>query len=356
MNGLKDQQLSGLNRRGFLAASAVAVGFLKDATAAGLPGPYPSEAVTNANEGQSMRFDVVVVGGGPAGLSAALVLGRACLQVMLCDAGPGRNAPAAGVHGFLGQDGTPPADLRRLGLDQLKPYDVTHRTSRVVEARRSAAGFTILLEGGDRVECRKLILATGVEDVLPEIAGLRERWGGGVIHCPYCHGWETRGRPWAFLVPEEAITEIAPMLLGWTRTLTFLTNGAAVDKPEHRDWLARHRIEVIEDPIDRLEGDGQHLDAIQFKGGRRLEVPTLFLGVRNRQRSPLAEGLGCKLVADGRLAGSIQTDAFGTTGVDGLYVVGDASSAGVPSVASAVAEGALAAAMASRALFNEAAA
>jgi len=130
------------------------------------------------------RYDVIVVGGGPAGLSAALVLGRACRSVLVCDSGKGRNAPAEGVHGFLGQDGTPPAELRRVGREQLRPYDVTIHDGKIVDARKAEGGFEVVLEGGRAVSCRKLILATGVTDVLPEIPGLSELWGKSVISSP----------------------------------------------------------------------------------------------------------------------------------------------------------------------------
>ncbi len=226
----------------------------------------------------------------------------------------------------------------------------------MVEARKTGQGFELVLGNGGRVECRKLILATGVKDVLPEIPGFRELWGGGVIHCPYCHGWEFRGTPWAFMAPEEYVEEVASMALGWTKTLTLVTNGSALSKPELRDWLARRSISVIENPINRLEGEGKRLDAIHFEGGRRLDVGTLFASLKNRQRSPLAERLGCEFITEGRIAGLVKTDAFGASSVEGLYVVGDASSVGVPSVASAVTEGSIAAAMASRSMIIAAAA
>jgi len=290
------------------------------------------------------RFDVVVVGGGPAGLSAALVLGRACRSVLLCDSGRGRNAPAGGVHGFLGQDGTSPAELRRIGREQLRPYDVSLHDGAVVDARKVEGGFEITLEGDEVVACHKLILATGMTDVLPEIPGLRELWGESVIHCPYCHGWEFRGRRWAFLVPAESVVETATLLL---------TNGPSEVSAEHRKWLEERAVEVVEGRIERLEGAGGELKAIYLEGGRRLERDVLFVHTRLRQASDLAERLGCSIIDSGPKAGVVKADPFGATGVEGLYVAGDASEAGVPSVASAAAEGAVAAAVACRAIFTE---
>ena len=204
---------------------------------------------------------------------------------------------------------------------------------------------------GGRVACRKLILATGVVDILPEIPGLRERWGGGVIHCPYCHGWETRDRPWAFFVAEPAIKEMSALLLGWTKSLTLLTNATTSVSPEVREWLTQHKIGLIEARINRLEGDARHLGAIHFDGDQPpLEVPTMFLGVRTRPRSQLAERLGCEFIQEGWQAGAVRTDPSGASAIDGLYVVGDASGGGGSSVAAAVAEGAAAGGAASRTL------
>ena len=296
---------------------------------------------------------MVVVGGGPAGLSAALVLGRACRSVLLCDSGKGRNAPAEGVHGFLGQDGTPPADLRRIGREQLRPYDVQLHDGAVVDARKIEGGFEVTLDGGQEVACRKLILATGMTDVLPEIPGLRELWGKSVIHCPYCHGWEFRGRRWAFLVPADAVVETATLLSGWTTKLTLLTNGPCEVSAEHQAWLEERAIEIVEGRIERLESHGDDLKAIHLEGGRRLDRDVLFVHTRLRQASDFAERLGCSLIEAGPKAGMARADPFGATDVEGLYVAGDASEAGVPSVASAVAEGAVAAAFACRAIFTE---
>lgn len=299
------------------------------------------------------RYDVVVVGGGPAGLSAALVLGRSCRKVLLCDSGSGRNAPAAGVHGYLSRDGTPPGELRRIAREQLQPYDVEVRTGEVTDARKVGDGFAVTLDGGEVVGCRKLILATGMVDVLPEVPGLGELWGKSAIHCPYCHGWEHRGRSWAMLVPPEAIVEVGTLLLGWTKRLTLLTNGPAEIAAEHRAWLARHAVEIVEDRIARLQGDGGQLRAIHLEDGRRLERDVLFVRTRLRQGSDLARKLGCTFLDQGPMAAMVRAEPSGASGVDGLFVVGDASGVGVPTVASAVAEGATTAGVVNMAMLTE---
>lgn len=327
---------------------------LAAASAGALLGSLPAQAREEGRmAGSDRRYDAVVVGGGPAGLSAALVLGRACRSVLVCDSGAGRNAPAAGVHGFLTRDGTPPAELRRIGREQLRPYGVEFHEGAVVDARKAEGGFEVALGDGRKVSCRKLILATGVKDVLPEVPGLRELWGVGAIHCPYCHGWEHRGRPWAALASAEEAVEVATLLLGWTGQLALLMNGRAGPGAEDRARLGRLKVEVVEGRIERLEGDGGKLRAILLEGGRRLEPDVIFVRTRLRQSSDLAERLGCELIADGPKAGMVRTDPFGATGVEGLYIAGDASEAGMPSVASSVAEGSAVAAFASKAIFAE---
>lgn len=342
---LTDARGGAMTRRQALAAAASAGVML----GAGPADPREEGLMAESNR----RYDVVVVGGGPAGLSAALVLGRACLSVLVCDSGQGRNAPATGVHGFLTQDGAPPAELRRIGREQLRPYGVEFHDGEVVDARKAGDGFEVALDARKRVACRKLILATGMADVLPEIPGLRELWGTDVIHCPYCHGWEHRDRPWAVLAPPEAAVETTTLLLGWTRRLTLLTNGPSRLAPEDQAWLKERAVEVVEGRVERLEGVDGRLRTIRLEGGRRLERDVLFVRTQLRQASDLPKRLGCKLIADGPKAGMVQTDLFGATSVEGLYVVGDASEAGVSSVASAVSEGSVAASLASKSIFTE---
>lgn len=337
-------------RRQVLAVTAASAGLvLKNRTAtAGEDTPMDPNLL---NEKQ---YDAVIIGGGPAGLSAALVLGRACRRVLVCDVGSGRNAPAAGVHGFFSQDGTAPAELRRIGQEQLKPYDVTIRQgTTATDARQVEGGFAVTLEEDEVVQCRKLILATGLSDVLPEIPGLKELWGTGVFHCPYCHGWEVRNRPWAFHVQSEQAVETGTLLLGWTKQLTLLTHGLWKPTDDQRGWMIDHGIEVIDAPVERLEGAGGALNAIHLQGGRRLDRAALFVQTRLRQQSALAVKLGCALVAEGPKQGMVETKPTGETKVEGLYIAGDASDANVPSVASAVAEGAFVAALANRTMLTD---
>ena len=298
-------------------------------------------------------YDTVVVGGGPAGLSAALVLGRSCRRVLVCDAGKPRNTPSPAVHGFLSRDGVRPGELLKIGREQLKPYAVEWHDGLVTDAERLGAGFQVTVGKDKAVTTRTLVLATGVTDELPDLPGVKEWWGVGALHCPYCHGWEVRGRPWAFTGPPEAVVERATLFLGWTKELTYLTNGPARLSAEQRKWLAARKVGVREEPVAGFEGTDGRLTAVVFRGDKRLGVGAVFVHAKAAQRSDLPKRLGCKFVADGWLAGMVETDAAGATTVAGLYVVGDASAAGLMNVAGAVADGAAAAGAANTAMLKE---
>ena len=171
------------------------------------------------------RYDAVVVGAGSAGLSAALMLGRSRRRVLVLDGGEPRNAPSSGVHYFLTRDGTPPNGLLRIGREQLGPYPgVEVREARAIRSAGSDGDFGVALDDGSEVETRKILLATGVHDELPERPGFRELWGRGIYHCSYCHGWEVRDRPLAVLAKAEALAMRATLTRNWSCDLVALTD------------------------------------------------------------------------------------------------------------------------------------
>ncbi|MGV7035030.1 NAD(P)/FAD-dependent oxidoreductase [Methylobacterium symbioticum] len=286
-----------------------------------------------------MIFDVIIVGAGPAGLSAALILGRCRRQVLVLDAGHPRNAAAEHTNGFFTRDGTPPAELRRHGREQLDRYpDVMLQDAEVSAAERIGEHFEVSLRNGDRYRSRKLLLATGVLDELPEIKGFAEFYGRGVFHCPYCDGWENRGKPVAIYGRGQAGKGLALELTGWSRDIVLCTDGPADLSDHDRARLQRNGIVCREEPLLCLEGRHGRLAGIRFANGEVLPRDALFLTGRERQASDLAMKLGCQMTRKG----SIETGSYEKTEIPGLYVAGDASRH-VQLVVVAAAEGAMAA-------------
>lgn len=284
-------------------------------------------------------LDVVIVGGGPAGLNAALILGRCRRRVVLCDVGNPRNARSRGVNGFLSRDGIAPGELRGIGRDQLAKYEgVSLHDGEVVDAKGLVEGFETILADGTRYRSRKLLLATGTEVELPDIEGLPELYGSGVFDCPYCDGWEERDAPMAVYGREKRGKEFALELLGWSRDVVLLTGGPADLTNDDREELRRNGVTVCEDVIERLEGEGNRLKHIRFAGGSTLARQALFFLPEDRGVSGLATRLGCDVTDHG----AAKTGTYEKTNVPGLFVAGDASRR-VQFAIVAAAEGAMAA-------------
>jgi thioredoxin reductase len=268
------------------------------------------------------HIDVVIVGGGPAGLNAALTLGRARRQVLLVDSGQPRNRPAEAVHGFLTRDGLPPAELRRIAREQLAPYpSVQVRDTEVLDVRivgEPGGGFLVTLAEGSVTRARRLLLATGLADQLPPIDGLAELWGKSVLHCPYCHGWEVREQTLAVLGSDPRAIQLAAHLTRFSPDVALCTNGAPLDA-ESRQLLAGLGVAVRTEPIQRLDGTGGRLRQIVFAAGPPLDRQAAFVRAPYRQRSDLPARLGCALLEDG----TVGVDDLGRTSVPGVYAAGD---------------------------------
>jgi thioredoxin reductase len=262
----------------------------------------------------------VIVGGGPAGLSAALVLGRCRRRVLVCDDGRPRNAASRAVHNFLGREATPPAELLRIARRELRPYAVELRHGRVVDAAARAGGFEVRLAGGGRARARKLLIATGVRDNCPDIEGIRSLIGRGVYYCSYCDGYTVRDRPLVALGRGVAGANLALALTTWSGDVTYCTNGTPKPRAGVCERLGACGIPVIATRLARVEGNGR-LEALITRRGRRIPCAGLFIQEGDRQQADLAERLGCRITR----RGSVRTHAGGRTTVPSLFVAGDAA-------------------------------
>ena len=292
--------------------------------------PVPRDDEAQGMDRHDLRYDIVVVGGGSAGLSAALVLGRSRRRTLVLNSGEPRNAPSSGVHGFFSRDGILPEELLEIGREQLEPYpSVEVRSARVTGTSGENGDFEVILDNRAVVRSRKLLLATGVVDELPEKPGFTELWGRGVYHCPYCHGWEVRDRPLAVLNSSEGAAQRAAFIRNWSRDLVLLTDGPANLSEEGRRTLRALDIAVREERISHLEGEAAGgLRRIHFEDGSPLKREGLFYVPSQRQSSGLAEMLGCEIVAMGQAPAGVKSDpATRETTVAGVFVAGDAGNA-----------------------------
>jgi thioredoxin reductase len=276
-------------------------------------------------------YDVVVVGGSFAGLSAAMQLARARRRVVVIDAGRPRNRFAPASHGFLGQDGRTPAEILDAARSQVLAYPtVEFRAGEATAATACDGGFEIVLASGDSLRARRLVLATGVADELPDVPGLRERWGRSVLHCPYCHGYETADRRLGVLAAGEANMHQALLLPDWSNDVTLFTNGTFDPDEEQRARLASRGVRVETRPVVELLGDASSLAGVRVSsprdGDEVVPLDALFTATRVRMASPLAEQLGCEL-DEAPLGPMIRTDDRRQTTVAGVYAAGDAARA-----------------------------
>jgi thioredoxin reductase len=292
------------------------------------------------------NWDCIVIGGGAAGLSAALVLGRARRRTLVIDAGEQSNRAAHGIGGLLGQDGRPPDEFYAAGRDELAAYPAVElRPGEVVGAERNGDGIVLELADGERERARRVLLATGMDYRRPELAGIEERWGGSVFHCPFCHGWEVRERALGVLDRGETGVQRALLLRAWSDDVTLYSDGPAELDTDEAELLRGAGVDVDERPVAGLRGPGEELSAIVFADGSERDCGGLLVPVTLHQRTKLAEQLGATLVSKSPLvADAVEVDEGFHSSVAGLFAAGDASGQ-MQSVANAIAAGSRAAAM-----------
>lgn len=265
-------------------------------------------------------FDVVVVGGGPAGLSAALMLGRCRRRVLVLDLGQPRNRRSHGLHGYLTRDGIEPAAFIELGRTELQPYGIELRRIGVTGATLRDDHYRVALADGGHEDARYLLIATGVIDDLPPIPGFDDCYGRSIFHCPYCDGWERRDRPLAAFGRGADAAGLALGLRTWSDDVVVCTHGGRIDR-KLRDRLERNGIRVRTEPVARIEHDGGALTGIVFASGEPLPREALFFATGQHPQSSLAIALGCTL----NRRGTVKTGSLCDTNVPRLYVAGDAS-------------------------------
>ncbi|MCI0755061.1 NAD(P)/FAD-dependent oxidoreductase [Teichococcus vastitatis] len=284
-----------------------------------------------------MLHDAIIIGGSYSGMAAALQLARARRQVLIVDAGQRRNRFTEHSHGFLTQDGAPPGAIAERAREQLLRYPtVTWIEGTVTAAALARDGFEVKLEAGERHGGRRLVLATGVADELPELPGLRERWGTSVFLCPYCDGYELAQGHLGVLATGEFWFHQAMLIPEWGRT-TLFTNGIHHPNAEQRTALAARGVSIEETPVLAVVGRRARME---LEDGRSIPLMGLFLVPRTRLASEVADGLGCAL-EQGPMGAFIRTDARKQTSVPGVFACGDASRA-AGSVSLAVGDGAMA--------------
>ncbi len=284
-------------------------------------------------------LDVVIVGGSSAGLSAALILGRSLREVVVIDDQKPCNRFSQASHGFLTRDGIQPAELLQIAHEQLQHYpSVGFKPATARHIEKVDGGFAITSSDASNLQARMVLLATGLHDELPPLEGIAALWGKSVFHCPYCDGYEVRGKALAVYGVEAAALHQVLMLRNWTDNLTLCVADGWQLTAAQREKLTRHGIQVVEQPIAALESAGSQLQAVRFVDGTALACAALFIRPKTTHRTSFAYDLGCK-VDDQQV---VQVDLRGRTSVAGVYAAGDIASP-MRSVALAVAQGAAAA-------------
>jgi thioredoxin reductase len=297
-----------------------------------------------------MDFDAIVIGGSFAGLEAATYLARGLRTVCVIDAGLPRNRFAEHSHGYLSRDGAPPREI----LDTARTQVGAYPSARIVEATATSAsatpdGFAIRTDDGSEFNGKRLVLAYGVSDVLPDISGIEERWGKTVNHCPYCHGFEFAGGNLGVLHSHEHSIHQARIIREWGPT-TFFLNGGTIDSSTAAGLQAAD-ISIVPNPVQQLVGNGVELEGVQLQDGRVLPIVALYVAPESRLNSDIAQQLGCELL-DGPLGPVVRTDDMKATTIAGVYGAGDITRS-MHAITLAAADGMIAGTAVHRSLFME---
>lgn len=266
-----------------------------------------------------MLLDCAIIGGGPAGLNAALVVGRGRKQVIVFDDELPRNRVTQESHGFITNDGMTPFEIRQAGEADLQKYpNIQIKRSRINDIQKREEFFTLLTHEGDTFEAKKIILATGLQDILPEIEGIHDVYGKTLFSCPFCDGWELKDKALALIAENQRALHMAKLLSNWTKDLIVFTNGHVLAE-EDKSLLTEHSIQVIDVPIVSIDHDNGQLRSLQLADGETVKREGGFVASEFKQSAPFAEKLGCQMTKNA----GIETDILGRTTVSGVFACGD---------------------------------
>ncbi|WP_202700785.1 NAD(P)/FAD-dependent oxidoreductase [Flavobacterium sp. UGB4466] len=295
------------------------------------------------------KYDVIIIGGSYSGLSAAMSLGRSLRQVLVIDSGLPCNRQTPYSHNFITQDGEKPAVISAKALIQVDFYDTVHfYNGLAIRAIQTKEGFEIKTESGKVFISKKLLFATGIKDLLPQMDGFSECWGISILHCPYCHGYEVKKEKTAIIANGDIGFEYAKLISNWTEDLRVLTNGKSTFTTAQSQILLQHKIKVMEDEIAAVKQENGNIQQLIFKSQATIEVKAIYFRAPFEQHCPLPEALGCELTEQGLL----KVDAFQKTTIPGVFASGDCHIQ-ARSVAMAVSSGSFAGASINKELIDE---
>jgi len=298
---------------------------------------------------QTKQYDVIIIGGSYAGLSAGMALGRALRRVLIIDSGDPCNKQTPHSHNFLTNDGKTPEEIAVLAKQQVSNYDTVMFLNALVTAGvKTKDVFEIQTQSGETFTSRKLVFATGIKNVIPGMPGFAECWGISVLHCPYCHGYEVRHQKTGILANGDAAFELASLISNWTNDLTVYTNGKSVFTDQQKKKFQRHKIGIAETVIDRIEQRDGYIEKIMFKDGGEAKVRAIYARLPFVQSSPVPQSMGCELTPEGY----IKIDDTQKTTVQGIYACGDNASK-MRTVANAVSMGTTTGLMLNKELIEE---
>jgi thioredoxin reductase len=295
------------------------------------------------------HYDVIIIGGSYAGLAAGLALGRALRDVLIIDSGDPCNRQTPYSHNFLTNDGKTPHEIAGAARQQVQQYDsVDFLNDWVAASHRTENDFEVHVQRGERFRAKKLVVATGIKDIMPEITGLSACWGISVLHCPYCHGYEVRHQKTGIIANGDNGFELSALISNWTNDLTLYTNGTSILTPQQRTKLEQHQVGIIETEIELIEHASGHIRNIVFKNGGSAPAKVLYARLPFAQHSDIPQMLGCELTPEGY----VKIDSTQRTTVHGVFACGD-NATRMRTVANAVSMGTTTGLMVNKELIEE---